>query len=93
MAGKTIKQIVRELHLSRNTVRKVVRTVATAFEYEREYQLRPRIGPWKIELDRLLEANENKLARERLTLIRLFDELRGLVYDGGYDAVRRYART
>ena len=32
-------------------------------------------------------------ARERLTLIRLFEELRALGYDGGYDAVRRYART
>ena len=93
VAGKTIKQIVRELHVSRNTVRKVVRTGATAFEYEREHQPRPRIGPWKTELDRLLAANENKAARERLTLIRLFEELRGLGYDGGYDAVRRYART
>lgn len=93
VAGKTIKQIVRELHVSRNTVRKVVRTGATVFEYEREHQPRPRIGPWKIELDRLLASNENKAARERLTLIRLFEELRGLGYDGGYDAVRRYART
>ena len=93
VAGKTIKQIVRELHVSRNTVRKVVRTGATAFEYEREHQLRPRIGPWKAELDRLLAANENKAARERLTLIRLFEEFGGLGYDGGYDAVRRYART
>jgi DNA replication protein DnaC/transposase len=93
VAGKTIKQIVRELHVSRNTVRKVVRTGATAFEYEREHQPRPRIGPWKAELDRLLASNENKAARERLTLIRLFEELRGLGYDGGYDAVRRYART
>jgi hypothetical protein len=40
----------------------------------------------------LLLANEGKAARERLTLIRLFEELRGLGYDGGYDAVRRYAR-
>ena len=93
VAGKTIKQIVRDLHVSRNTVRKVVRTGATAFEYEREHQPRPRIGPWKTELDQLLASNENKAARERLTLIRLFEELRGLGYDGGYDAVRRYART
>jgi hypothetical protein len=28
-----------------------------------------------------------------LTLIRLFEELRVLGYDGSYDAVRRYART
>ena len=30
--------------------------------------------------------------RGRLTLIRIFEELRGRGYDGGYDAVRRYAR-
>jgi hypothetical protein len=29
--------------------------------------------------------------RERLTLIRVFEELRALGYEGGYDAVRRYA--
>ena len=33
-----------------------------------------------------------KSPRERLTLIRLFEELRALGYAGGYDAVRRYAR-
>src|ERR1700720_3381643 len=32
-------------------------------------------------------------ARERLTLIRLFQELRALGYEGGYDAVRRYAKS
>ena len=32
-------------------------------------------------------------ARERLTFIRVFEELRALGYEGGYDAVRRYART
>lgn len=83
----TIKQIVRELHVSRNTVRKVVRTGATTFEYEREHQPRPRIGPLEAELDRLLSASENKAARERLTLIRLFEEVRSLGYDGGYHAV------
>jgi transposase len=41
----------------------------------------------------LLLANAEKPARERLTLIRVFEELRGLGYEGGYDAVRRYARV
>jgi len=31
-------------------------------------------------------------AREQLTLIRIFEELRGHGHDGGNDAVRRYAR-
>ena len=41
----------------------------------------------------MLTENAGATARERLTLIRLFEELRLLGYDGGYDAVRRYART
>ena len=32
-------------------------------------------------------------ARAALTLIRIFEELRALGYEGGYDAVRRYSRT
>jgi transposase len=86
------KAICRELGVSRKVVRKVIRSEATEFRYERETQPLPKMGPWSAELDRLLAANESKAARERLTLIRLFEELRGLGYAGGYDAVRRYAR-
>ena len=39
-----------------------------------------------------MEGNTTKPFREHLTLIRIFEELRGRGYDGGYDAVRRYAR-
>ena len=39
--GKPIKQICRELKLSRKVVRKVVRSGATAFEYKRSVQPRP----------------------------------------------------
>jgi transposase len=90
--GKSIKEIARDLKISRNTVRKVLRSGETASSYEREVQPRPKLGAWKEELDRILAANVAKSARERLTLIRIFEELRGLGYTGGYDAVRRYAR-
>jgi transposase len=90
--GRPIKAICRELGVSRKVVRKVIRSQATEFRYERETQPLPKMGPWSSELDRLLAVNESKAARERLTLIRLFEELRGLGYSGGYDAVRRYAR-
>src|SRR5690606_30526611 len=52
-----------------------------------------KIGPWRADLDALLLANEGKAARERLTLIRLYETLRGAGYEGGYDAVRRYANA
>jgi transposase len=39
----------------------------------------------------MLAANEAKPGRERLTLIRLFEELRERGYAGGYDAVRAQA--
>jgi transposase len=91
--GKTIKEIVRDLHVSRNTVRKILRSGATSFEYERRVQPQPRLGPWREELERLLAANAARPSRERLTLMRLFEELRGLGYAGGYDAVRRYAAS
>ena len=34
----SVKKIVRELHVSRNTVRKILRTDETDFSYERERQ-------------------------------------------------------
>src|SRR5579859_1043952 len=81
--GKSIKEIARDLKVSRNTVRKVLRSGATAFEYEREVQPRPKLGRWTVELEQLLAANAAKPAREQLTLIRIFEEVRGRGYDGG----------
>jgi transposase len=89
--GRPIKEICRELRVSRKVVRKVIRSDATEFHYERSRQPLPRIGPWRERLESLLEANEGKSARERLTLIRLYEELRGSGYEGSYAAVRRYA--
>ena len=90
--GKAIKAICRELKVSRKVVRKVLRSEATEFRYEREEQPLPRLGPWQDALDLMLASNEGKVLRERLTLIRVFEELRGLGYEGSYDAVRRYAK-
>ena len=40
----------------------------------------------------MLSDNEGKPSRERLKLIRIFEELHGLGHEGSYDAVRRYAK-
>ena len=52
--GKSIKAICRELRVSRKTVRKVIRSEATEFQYEREHQPMPRLGAWREHLDAAL---------------------------------------
>jgi transposase len=89
--GKAIKEICRDLHVSRKVVRKVIRSNATEFRYERSRQPLPRIGPWREQLETILEQNDARSPRERLTLIRIFEDLRALGYGGSYAAVRRYA--
>ena len=43
--GKTIKEIVRDLGISRNTVRKALRSEETSFVYGRDTQPLPKLGP------------------------------------------------
>ena len=85
--------ICRELRVSRKVVRKVLRSAATEFHYEREQQPLRGLARGGRSWTSCSTANEAKAGRERLTLIRVFEALRGLGYEGGYDAVRRYART
>src|SRR5207253_10402590 len=58
--GKSIKLICRDLNVSRKVVRKVIRSEATEFRYEREAQPLPKIGPWIDQLNELLLANEGR---------------------------------
>ena len=65
LKGKTIKEIARDLKVSRNTVRRVLRSGATSFEYEREVQPRPKLGRWTTELDELLTSNDRDRGEPR----------------------------
>jgi hypothetical protein len=87
----SIKEIFRDLKVSRKVVRKVIRLRATVPTYKRSVQPQPKIGPWREPLDRLLAENAVRSSRERVRLTRIFEDLRGLGHEGGYDAVRRYA--
>ena len=91
LQGKAIKEICRELRISRKVVRKVIRTGATEFRYERSRQPMPRLGVWRERLEASLEANAQKPPRDRLTLVRIFEDMQGLGFDGSYAALRRYA--
>ena len=89
---KPIWQIVRELRISRQTVRKAIRSPATEFRYERQVQPQPRLGAFVERLDAMLEANSKRPRRERLRARRLFELLRAEGYEGAYDSVQRHVR-
>ena len=91
--GKSIKQISRDLRLSRNTVRKVIRSNVTKHEYERQEQPRPQLGSYLEHLSRLLEEDWKQPKKRRQTARRLFETLQLEGYKGAYDSVQRYVKS
>ncbi len=90
---KSIRAIARELGISRNTVRKVVRGGATAHHYDRsDRQPRPKLDGFTHALEAELEANGKRTRRDRLTLTAIWRKLCNEGCEAGYEAVRRYAR-
>jgi transposase-like protein len=91
--GRTIKEIVRTLSVSRATVRKVIRGHRTEFKYERGVQPTPKLGDWVEVLTEILEKEGNLPKRERRSTQRMFEELRGRGYDGAHDSVHRFVKA
>jgi len=89
--GKGIREIARDLRLSRKVVRKAIHAPEGAFDYHRTVQPLPRIGPFQERLDTLLIENEGLPRRDRLRMTRIHDLLLREGFEGSYDAVRRYA--
>ena len=89
---RAIKEISRELRVSRATVRKVVRSDKTAVRYAREVQPAPKLGEWIEPLTKILEEEATLPKRERRSTQRLFEELRGRGYDGAHDSVHRFVK-
>jgi transposase len=90
--GKSIRKTAKDLRLSRNTVRKVVRSDQTAFEYRRRKQPFPKLGAYIDELESRLEEDQQLPKKRRCTAQALFEELQNQGYCGGYDSVRRYVK-
>ena len=90
--SRSIRSISRELGISKNTVRKVVRGGATEHRYAgRQVQPRPKLEGYVLELEGLLEANAGRNRRDRPAIKAIWGQLRDLGCEAGYDAVRRYA--
>lgn len=90
--GRNIKQISRDMRISKNTVRKVIRSGQTEHRYERENQPYPKIGNFTSRLDELLEEDAKRPKRRKLTAQKMCEMLQMDGYQGGYDSVRRYVK-
>ena len=65
--GKSIRKTAKELRVSRNTVRKAVRSQQTAFTYRRSSQPRPVLGAFVERLEKALAEDKKLAKRQRRT--------------------------
>jgi transposase len=88
--GEAIRSISRELNVSRNTVREIIRSDdPPSASYVRSLQPHSSLGFYIESLEKLLR--ENKLAKPKRTIRHLFEELQLSGYAGSYSSVGRYA--
>lgn len=87
--GEKIRFISREMNLSRNTVRNVIRCEGTPrTSYERKVQPYPALGEYVERLEKLLR--DNARARPKRTAKQIFEILQASGYAGSYSSVGRY---
>lgn len=90
--GKSIRQIARDYRLSKNTVKKILRSGVTELAYRRDTQPRPKLGAFEERLSERLLADQQLPRREQRTAYNLFQELQREGFAGGYDSIRKYVR-
>jgi transposase len=89
----SISQISRELKLSRNTVKRVLREENSIDKkYKRDSQPFPRLGHFKSQLEDWL-TEESKLSKsERCSSRKLHQRLKSKGYLGSYDSIQRFVK-
>lgn len=86
--GKGVREIAREMGVSRNTVRRYLRS-AEASRYKQRPQGPAKIDPFKSYITERLAAAAPDLIPAKV----LFDEIREHGYDGGYTMVKVFVAT
>lgn len=88
--NRGIKTIARELNLSKNTVKKVIREDKTSKTYTRNKQALPIMDEFKCQLSTMLESNVTKPQRLRYTAKKLYQTLCNDGFKGSYSTVNRF---
>jgi transposase len=89
--GMSIRDAAKKFNKSRNTIRKVQRSGATSFSYQRGESHYPALGDYIEKLEEMLNADVCVVSSKRRTSLSLYEELQGQGYQGSYSSVQRYA--
>ena len=91
--GKSVRGIARKYQLSRNNVRRYLRSGEVEPRHQRRQEVKPKLGPFLADLEQLLAEDLKRPTRERRSALMLFEELQRRGYQGAYDSVRGKSRT
>jgi len=91
--GKEIKAIAKEMGISKNTVRKVIRSDATKFEISKYNRSTIPLNGYLPKLKIILEENSKEPVRRKLTSKKLHELLKKQGYTGSYESVNLAVRT
>ena len=90
--GVPRKQIARNRGIDVKVVRKIIDEDLTEFKYpQRQNQPYPKLDGFIDTLEQMLTERQSLPRRQRCKFTRIFERLEAQGYEGGYDAIRRYA--
>jgi transposase len=90
LEGKSMRQISRELHHSRHTIKKALASAEEGSYTLKEPREAPVLGPYKARIEELLVQNEHLPGKHRLTGHRIFQLLQKEGYPGSESGVLVY---
>ena len=93
LKGLPIKEIVRQTHLSRNTVRRILRSEQTKFTHQRSQWPQPVTGQIRDKIEAWLREDLNQRRKYRRTAWRMYEILRyEHGYRGSYESVQKFVK-
>jgi transposase len=88
--NKSLRKIARELHCSRETVKKAIASSDAGQYTLTEPRAAPVLGPYKARIDELLKESERMPRKQRYTGHKIYKIIEGEGYSGSESGVRRY---